>query len=690
MKKNKISYGLNLDNLRCLLYGAGTNDLLSDTPLFETPVWPRSTGQFAIDNRKAFLDVFFPFCVKNLLDRYVFPLDSKAKTEFLSEISTRRTARRGTVNFLEEVQELYTTDGKALSDTINQVRLLLASTQSKDIGTKLLHYIDTVLPAEKERIPEKMSSDYVCHILLLLRDQLANTIVLHDSIDSIAKPLSLLIIAALLKEKFPMGLMDSVWPVEIKSVYWAKALVSAVLINLSVLCLQLQEQDSFLEECHRMMVSQNYSMHSINQLYKLKLQQLDAALKTADITTLDMLMTWENKSQIRSHALFLHRIYRYVDVFIREGLEKVNRYIAIVTPSGISSVEEIRDLIRHYQECLPFLRLIVYWHIVGFYSLLPSETTGELYQFAAKVAPFQADSFLTLVKMEPEAVMKQCTLHEEKLRHSLTTVQNGSLKIIFPEPFYQVGFSQYISHTELRETKAVRFLTGQSCVPYEECIIDEFFIQFEQMDKVCYAGSQVLSLLRAQAVPGQEKKARQIEDRLQEFLLFLQTASQSPTVLIQKPLSDLLCKKGIDLIEFQNFFTQIATTASSFLHSVERIQNSPSTESMRISLDFFAASVHFQIKFLRRTPNYWFAGWDSESMAHIQQKLDSLLCLHSSVSEWKLTQKEAEGWIHNALDEEENSLGVQERKVANGAWEILNLKAKLNTMGEGDADKILY
>lgn len=97
-------------------------------------------------------------------------------------------------------------------------------------------------------------------------------------------------------------------------------------------------------------------------------------------------------------------------------------------------------------------------------------------------------------------------------------------------------------------------------------------------------------------------------------------------------------------------------------------------------MDFFAKELFYQIEYLRRTPNYWFAGWNAESMAYLQIKLDSLLCLSSSTDEWKATQQEADLWIQNALDEEENDLHTQERSIANETWDILKLRATLKAL----------
>lgn len=687
MKKNKISYSLNLDNIRCFLYGAGTNDILSNAEIYKTPVLSGDNSNEAfIGDRELFLVSHFPPYIKDIYKRYTDSFnDDKKKTEFLTEISTRHSSIRGTVSFLDEIQKIYADDDNALLDTVNQNKKMLKDVVIRDFGIKVLHLIDAILPEEKRKIQKKKTdADYICHILLSIRDKLAKTIELNHSTDSLYRFFSLLLIAALLKEKFPVVLINSNQLTGIKDSYWIRSIVSAVQINLNVLVLQLQEHDSFLKECNNLLDIQLYQeseqrILGINEYYDLKIQQLDSFFQNADLTNLSKIIEKENLDNAQEYALFLHHIYYYVDSFAKAGLKRIRDYITLVVKNKISSTEEIKTLIIRYMECISFLRNLIYWNIVGLYSLLPSEITRELHIYAALTAPSETNSFLTLTRMDSEDIQQQLTLNEGRFRHSITNVQNASIRIAFPNVFYSTGFCKYVANTKLEITKPVRIITGKSNGHCEKDIIDEFFIQFELMDRLCNINNQILSVIISLSQNAADKNMSysQLSKHILSYEDFLYKIRNSSTVLIQEPLLSMLYQKRIDIIELQHFFSQPTDVASTFLHDILEIKNNFLTEELKIRVINSLKSQHYQVEYLRRTPNYWFAEWDSESLSYIEQKLDNLVCLKTSVEEWKSTRKEAELWINSALDEMENDLSAQEVKIADDMWDILELKVKL-------------
>lgn len=700
MRRMKIKRAFNLDNVRCFLYGPGQNDDCEDLGLAPTAVLNRRIDEHGstepIQNRKTFLDCHFaPTFVQYAQERYLNNKDDKTKQEFFMELCDRRGNKRGTVSFLEELSEVYMC-GEAPFSLESLVKTNIQALKSWDVSAfdqQLLLFIDGLIEAEKSESNDSKRSA-VCHLLQGIRDIAAINTCTQPSPEDRARALSLLLLGALLREKFPLSLLNEENFHLSQSQYCQiENIYAAVQVNLGLLSSQLTAQESFLREAVRLFEgftpngqSHPPALRSLEEYYSLQLWHLARAADLADWTRIADELNASDLSCNREALCFLHGVAFHMDSFAKAGMKQFMEYLTIVTASRVILFGGLSTLVRQYDECLKCFRHLVYWYILSVCHGMPYEITRDMDIIAGYLYPGGRASFPIHVKMSRAKIQSKMEAAEQQFRSTLGTISDNNVTLLFPEIFYKPGFPTQIA-CGLYQERRVRLLNGECGVP-EEVILDVFLSQFSQMDHVCELQENVLRLLSCVVdLPSSEASQAFIQVRsvIDRYRQLMQQILNIPPVVVAEPLRKYMQRKGIKPAEFQNFCATIYSLARDNLRYVDLIERCfvPGAECVQLCSEHHAnavSSLEGTIAWLSTTPNYWFAGWEEKSVSYLRAKCGQLHALSIDWDGWSDTKPGAEYGMAKVLDDIEDKLHKSEREVGKQTWDLMALKLKIEHM----------
>lgn len=694
MRRMKIKRAYNLDNVRCFLYGPGQNDDCEDRNLGPSAVLNKRIGECTpIQNRKAFLDRHFgPTLTQHAREFYLSGKDDKTVQEFFMELCDRRSSKRGTVSFLKEMSAAYLCDTDPFSlECLTKTNIqALASWDISAFDQQLLAFIDGLIEAEncESKNPEHAA---VYHLLQGIRDTAAINACTQPSPEERARTLSLLLLGALLREKFPFLLLrrDTFQLSESQRCRIGNVFAAAQ-VNLGLLNSQLTAQEDFLRKAVQLFDGfvpngqpQSPAQCALEEYYALQLWHLTRAADLADYTLIAEELEASSFPGSRDALCFLHDVAFHMDGFAKSGMRQFMEYLTIVTASKTILFAGPAILAHQYRECLTWFRHLVYWYILSACQGMPYEITRDMDAIAGYLYPNGGTSFPVHIKMSRVEIQSKIRAAEQQFRSTLSSVSDKNVTLVFPEIFCKPGFPLQIA-SRLYQKRPIRLLNGECGVP-EKVIIDVFFSQFSQMDHVCELQQYVLEFLSDIAALPPDKagqalvRARGITGRYRQLM---QQLLGIPPAIVAGPLREYMQERGIKSAEFQNFCATIYSLARDNLRYLDLIEHSlaPETESYPLRGDYLAnavSSLKSTIAWLGATSNYWFAGWAEEELAYLRAKCKHFRVLSIDWDAWSDTQPGAEHSIAKVLDDIEDELHQSEHDLGKKTWDLMALKLEI-------------
>lgn len=698
----KITYSLNLDNIRCFLYGPGTNDNCENTPMYSQPVLDNPTNDqipVSIKNRSFFIRHHFDFtCIYPMFEDELTRKDSKEKNEFIADIC-KNERKRGGLGFLDSISDKFLNNRNEMENLINTNMEILKKWDLTNFNNGLERWIDCLYQTEKKK--NDRGHSIVCYLLTYIHEYICTHLWYPDSLEHRAKVLSFLLLAALLRERFPMSLLEqSYFAYSMDQQYHIENLLTGITGNLSALIRQLNAQEGFLDEARQIFLAPpqkesiyldiwKRSLPMLSAYYNAKIREIETSYLMLDYTDIEKMLESFQLKLDHQVLRFLHYIAFYMKDFAKEGMEQLIKYISVVTDNQLLSCDQIVPLCEQYKECLLRFRNLTYWNIVFLCAELPYKLTKDLTALCDYILREESGHFSVYMKMSPSEIKNKIQSMEYSFRLSLPKVKNKDITIVFPDLFYIVGFSKKDNVLVMPELKNERVLTAkESDCPIKE-IINVFFDQFKQMDLLCELQGNLLNILSDITYEILSKSendyATQIEDTINKYKKLLGKFLASPPVIIENPLFNYMKDNHIKTIEFQFFCSYLYQIAADNLHHIGILKDSLPTGQEKIEefqhhYIFAQSSLRDEILYLNNAPNYWFAECNQDMLTYIKEKSESLHILSIDFSKWNKSQLEAEKQIHEALDDIENKISVKERDIAKQKWEILNMKTKIKKM----------
>lgn len=697
MKRMKIRRALNLDNVRCFLYGPGQNDDCGELTPGSSAVLSKPIGECGpIQDRAAFLDLHFgPEFAKYARERYLSDADTKIVQEFFMELCDRRSSKRGTVTFLDTMSASYLcgTDPFSLEHLIKTNIRALAGWDISSFDQQLLAFIDILIEVENHEGTNPKHAA-VSHFLQSIRNTAAINACTQASPESRARTLSLLLLGALLREKFPLPLLSrDAFHLSESQRYQIGNVFAAVQVNLSLLSSQLTTQEKFLQEAVRIFDGfvpngqpQSPMLRALEEYYALQLWHLARAADMADYTSIADELEASSFPSSQNALCFLHGAAFHMDGFAKAGMGQFMDYLTIVTSSRTISFSGPAVLAHRYRECLTWFRRLAYWYIVSVCQGMPYEITRDMDVIAGYLNPDGSASFPVHIKMDCAEIQSKMETTEQQFRSMLSAVSDKNVMLVFPDIFCRPGFPLQIAY-EPYQKRTVRLLKGECSIP-ENAIIDVFFSQFSQMDDICDLQRHMLKILTgiANLPPDEADKALvQVRGITDQYRQLMQQLLDIPPAVVTKPLQDYMYRKGIKRAEFQNFCATVYSLARDNLRYLDMFEYSlaPEAESypMREELHTNAvSSLETTIAWLGAIPNYWFAGWDKEALTYLRAKCEHLHVLSINWEAWSNTLPGAERGMAKVLDGIEDKLHQSERDLSRKTWDLMALKLEIEQM----------
>lgn len=611
------------------------------------------------------------------------------------ELCDRRSNKRGTISFLEKMSEAYLCGADPFSLEC-LVKTNIQALETWDVSAfdqQLLVFIDGLIETEDHASNDSKHS-VVYHLLQSIRDIAAINTCTQPSPEDRAHALSLLLLGALLRERFPLSLLNkgNFHLSQSQHCQIGNAFAAAQ-VNLGLLSSQLTTQENFLQKAIQLFdgFSPNGqprppALHELEEYYSLQLWQLARTTDLADYTCIADELEASNFPGDRNALCFLHGAAFHMDGFSKAGMKQLMEYLTIVTASKTIPFAGPTTLASQYRECLRWFRHLVYWYILSVCQRLPYEIIRDMEVVAGYLYPDGRLSFPIHIKMSRTKIQAKMEAVEQQFRSTLSAVSDKNVTLIFPEVFYKPGFPSQIACGPYQE-RLVRLLDGVCGVP-EKVIIDVFFSQFSQMDHVCELQQHVLELLSGIAnLPFNEANQAfmKVGGTIDRYRQLMQQLLDIPPVVIADPLREYIQGKGIKSAELQNFCATIYSLARDNLHYLDLIERSLAPEAWRPQLcrEHHAnaiSSLENTIAWLDATPNYWFAGWAEESLSYLRTKCEHLHVLSIDWDSWSDTQSGAEHNMARVLDGIEDRLHKSERDVGRQTWDLMALKLKVEHM----------
>lgn len=710
MKKMLIKRALNLDNVRCFLYGCGSNDVCENEEMYARGAlyqWISGGNPVKAADRLTFLQYHFGSAFTDtMLELFLCGKEEKEKNDFIMEISDRKRSKRGTGAFLDTICRKYmeNADGFTLPELVRINRQVLAKWNLECFNKELLDFIHCLLEAEcneyNKNQNEKTAS--VCHILDCIRDMAAANAGAQSFEENNARVLALLLLAALLREKFPLTLLNTnAVSYSGEEIYHMGNLFAGVQVNLNALIMQLNSQENFLREAMKLFAGSENPEHigyftkeqerklaALTAYYSLQLRQIEKVSYLMDYTDMEKKLK-QHKLRVNESALFfLHDAAYYMEDFAKEGMKQFLSYISTGIKYKRVSFHGIEHLGNQYAECILWYRRLIYWNIISLCRGIPYEVIKDMNVHAGYINPQENGDFFVYIKMQGEEIKEKISCMERNFRTAMNRVADHNITIVFPEIFYAVDFSGERADLKLRKVKGVRFISGGGSINQERAIIDLFFEQLKQMDRICRLHSNMLDILSGMSdIPNDivPAYAKQIKPVIKKYRQLLQAILKLPPIIIGEPMSEYMRIKDIKTIEFQNFCSYLYDFVMENLRYIDLIEEScpavgerfPEYETHCLNAQ---NSQKYVIAYLNCIPNYWFAGWSSEALEYIREKSQDLSMISINWEIWASTRHGAEGNMAKVLDSMENELLRAERATARKTWELMDMKVKIDKM----------
>lgn len=689
---------LNLDNIRCFLYGYGEHEIDDGTSRYAKAVlYIAVNGHEAqpILNRSIFLKKHFgkAFDV-SLNETYLNAMEEKRKNEFIAEICNHKGSRRGQVVFLDKISENYAKNktGFSLDELTQYNENILKQWDLSQFDSKLLDLIQNL----KEILSNEVTDSRVVAISYLLeRIQDMAFINVHSlqSTKNSAKVLALLLLTALLWEKFPFSLLQVSPVFTTKQRYHLENLFAGIQINLNALNMQLNAQEAFLKylrdfiadiDTSDSVIPLNINL-SLKQYYSLQLLNIEKAHRMMDYSDLSEEYKAIEIEIDHSSIFFLHSAAFNMDEFARVGLCKVLEYIQLFhVPSVLS--KKLLALIESYEKCLFTYRKLVYWELVALCRGLNFDIVKDMNQYAGYFAPEETKSFALAVKMNKCEIDDKLVSTEQDFRRAISMTL-----IDFPKVFYSVGITKVKEDIAPQKAGMMWSLSGKENDCAEKAIIDAFILQYRRMDSVCNIHDHMLGILQDLiATEGQVSAAvfTNYNSLLKNHKELLFTISNTPPIVVKPPLSTYMKAKNIKTLEFQGacaYIYELALDCLLHITQIESVFKSPRNvpgywATLQQYYNNAQSAYKSHILFLNTLPNYLFSCWDKKWIEYLYCHIAKFQILCFNPEHWLGTQAAVERHVTEVLNKMEDDLLEFSRMIVKETWSLEKMKSNIEQM----------
>lgn len=696
----KIRLALNLDNIRCFLYGYGIHEIDNGSNRYSTAALHagiQEVNPAPIRNRKDFIKCHFGDAFYKLLyETYMISMDEKRKIEYITEISIHKGSRRGQGDFLNKISEMYAKGEPdfAIDDLIQLNEYVLSRWNLSQFDMKMLDFIQNLRELENIHDTSNSKTVAVSYILERIHEIASINVCTLPSTKNSAKVLTLLLLAALLWEKFPLSLLTESPFFTNEQRYHLDNLFAGLQLNLSVLNMQLNAQISFLKHLRKLSLGTGIltehefhrNMTSFDKYYSLQLWNIEKAYRMMDYTDLSRECAASGFPFDQCTIAFLHSAAYSMDGFARKGMSRVLEYATLATkvPSMLSN--KFLMLIDAYEECLLWYRKLVYWNIVALCKGLPYDVIKDMNQFAGFFVPEESEIFSLYIRMNERDICDKIDFMEQNFHLAVSTIL-----VDFPKAFYIVGFTKEKTDHMPQKAGIAWILSGEPDDCAEKAIIDAFLMQFKRMDRICNLHSHMLEILFD--VVNTEGclstvTMKDLSSVIKQHKKMLQTISDIPPIVVRSPLASYMQEKNIKTLEFQGACAYIYELVLDNLQYINQIESAFSTEkdapgfwmTMRQYCSNAQNSYNNHVAYLNTLPSYLFAGWDKKWTDYLNDHDIDFLVLCVKQEHWADTQAAAERQITEVLNKMENDLLEMSRKVARETWDLAMMKANIEQM----------
>lgn len=696
----KIHFALNLDNIRCFLYGYGDHETDDGSGRYYIPAL--CTDSMAekptpILNRRAFIKCHFGKTFDNLLyETYLSAMDDKRKIEYITEISTHKGSRRGQGDFLNRISEMYAKGeaGFAINDLVRYNEFVLSRWNLSQFDKKMLTFIQNLREFESISDASDRKTIEVRYILEHIQDMAFINVCTLPSGKNRAKILALLLLVALLWEKFPLSLLTEIPFFTNAQRYHLDNLFAGILLNLNVLNAQLNSQTSFLKLLKELSLETNIltkletdkSLSSFDKYYSIQLWNIEKAYRMMDYTDISEECALTGAVFDQCAIVFLHSAAYNMDGFARKGMSQVLNYAILMIKYHSIPSNMLLTMINAYEECLLWYRKLVYWNIVSLCRGMPYDVIKDMSQCANFFVPDENGFFSLSVRMNERDICDKIDCMERNFHQAICMIP-----VEFPDVFYMVGFTKEKTDTMPQKAEMAWIFSGESDDCAEKVIIDIFLMQFKRMDRICNLHSHMLRIL-FDVVDAEGCLSTVTVENLfsvvKRYKKMLQTISDIPPIVVKHPLSDYMREKNIKTLEFQGVCAYIYELTMDSLQYIIQIESAFSAEKdtsgfwMTIRQCCLNAQSAYDnhIAYLNTIPNYLFAEWDRKWTDYLNDHDINFQVLCVKTKQWVDTQAAAEHKITEVLDKMENDLLIASQKAARETWDLAMMKTNIEQM----------
>lgn len=696
----KIRFALNLDNIRCFLYGYGVHEIDDGSNRYSTAALRTGVPELnptPIRNRKDFIKCHFGDAFDKLLyETYISSMDEKRKVEYITEINIHKGSRRGQEDFLKNISEMYAKGEPdfTMDKLIQRNEYVLSRWNLSQFDTEILDFIRKLRALESINDASDRKNVVVSYILERIHEIASINVCTLPSTKNSAKVLALLLLAALLWEKFPLSLLTENPFFTNEQRYHLDNLFTGLQLNLNVLNMQLNAQTSFLKHLRELsswtgILAEHESLRntgSIDKYYSLALWDIEKAYRMMDYTDLSEECAASGFSFDQCAIVFLHSAAYGMEGFARMGMRRALEYTTLKTKTTAISSNEISMLADAYEKCLLWYRKLVYWNIVALCRGLPYDVIKDMNQYAGFFAPDESETFSLSIRMNERDICDKIDCMERNFHQAVSTTP-----VEFPETFYKVGFTKEKTDPLPQKAGMAWVLSGEPDDCAEKAIIDAFLMQFKRMDRICDLHSHMLEIIFG--VVDNEGclltvTVKDLSSVIKRHKKMLQTMSNIPPIVVRPPLASYMQEKNIKTLEFQGACAYIYELVLDSLKYINQIESAFSAEknapnfwiTMRQYCINAQSAYDNHVAYLNTLPNYLFAGWDRKWSDYLINHTIDFQVLCVKPGQWAETQAEAERQITKVLDTMENDILGMSRIIARETWDLAMMKANIEQM----------
>lgn len=724
MPKMKIKLSLNLENIRCFLYGYGMNDEGDEKEIYEKPALREPVSGCNPDEIKKridFIKIHFGMNFFNCLtEKYLSKMGKKEKNDYIRELCERKENRMGTAGFIKDVREMCIEKKGwvTLSKLVEINKGILCQWHLNCFDKEISFFIMRILEVEQnksEQIAETGNKnnqrDTVCYVLQMIHHKALINESINSSVESKAKVLSLLILAALLREEFPVSLLkESSRKYDLEQQYHVENIFTCIQCNLGILNVQLFSQESFLEKIMSSFsldknikdkeydsIKKKRDFDSIKTYYLLQLFQNEKAWYMTDYTNVGEICEKQQLLIDQKTAEFLHDAVFYMKEFAEKGMEQILKYAAIAWEQKTTSYGEVKLLADKYKVCIELYRNLVYWNLVILCHGQQYDTIKDMEELSELIYPKRVFPLFVSIEMNQKDIKDNEIFAERKFCQAMNQVKCNNMAVTFPETFYELGFIKKMKMSPYIEKFPIRKICGSVQKNREYVIIDAFCAEFECLDKIFKIHENILNDLPVIANTEKDilnRKIEQIKLDINNYKSKMQNILKIPHAIIKDPLALYMQEKDMKTAEFQSFCCYVYICVMENLRYMDMIEETcfamieKNNDFIRFCRDYeiycndAKKTFSMEITYLNEVPNYWFAGWSKDALDYLKHKCENLSILSINWETWVNTKAEAELKLAYVLDYMENDIIKTGRAVAEAEQTLFELEMEVEKLME--------